>query len=114
MAGYILPLTAPSPRPSAGTVVIQLLDLSKIGAVSTKAGQDLRVIGKLSVGGITIELSGNAIFLPAGHIVGNAPQREGHWLNHELYLMSFWVQQDRAVTQYDVLVQCEAVPKAQR
>jgi len=110
-AGIMLPMTGPSPHATQGSVVIQLLDLSQIGAVSAKPGQDLRVIGKLNVGGSQCELNNADIFLPAGRFIGNSWETKGHWTNHELYLTTFYVQRDRKVFQYDVVVRCESVDK---
>ena len=93
------------PQPRSGNATVQLLDLSKIGAMSSKPGQDLRLLAKLSVGGSQIDLAGDDMFLPAGHIAGTTKQGEGQWKNHELYLMSFYIQNDSAFSRYDVLLE---------
>ena len=116
MAGTVLPNISPLPHPTSGTVTIQLLDLSKIGAMSTTPGQDLRVLATLGIGDAkatsSVDLSPEATVLPAGRFVGEQPSHEGHWRDNELYLMTFYVQNDRTVWQYDVVVHRERVKVA--
>jgi hypothetical protein len=88
-----------------GTASVQLLDLSDIGATSTTPGQTLRVLAKLSLGGTQVELSHDAAILPAGRFGGRSIRNTGNWNNGELYLMSFWVENEDRVIQYDVLLE---------
>ena len=109
MALNSVPGAAPS---EPGSVTIQLLDLTSIGAASTRPGQTLRVLAKFSFGSAIPALSGDNIFLPAGSFAGTSWRDTGTWENGELYLMSFYVQGDTAVYKYDVFLQEAAVPAA--
>lgn len=101
-------LTMPGGQNGSGHVAVQLLDLTKIGAVSSKPGQDLRLLANVSLGGARIDLPADSIFLPAGSFVGNSIQAEGTWTHDELYLMTFYVQDDRKLTRYDLLLEKSA------
>lgn len=101
-------LVMPGGQSGSGHVTVQLLDLSKVGAASSKPGQDLRLLASVSLGGGRIDLPTDRIFLPAGSFAGNSSQGKGTWTKGELYLMSFYVQDDRKFTQYDVLLEKSA------
>ncbi|MEK7270473.1 MAG: hypothetical protein AAB215_05955 [Planctomycetota bacterium] len=102
--GMLFPTAAAKP-PSSGTVSIQLLDLARIGAASSKAGQDLRFLAKLRMGDAETELAGDDVFLPAGRFAGYSARGHGRWTDNELYLMTFYVQNDRDLSQFDVFLE---------
>jgi hypothetical protein len=110
-AGMIGPLTQ-GKQESPGQASIQLLDLSEIGAVSTKPGQDLRVLAKLSVGGTMARL--DEIELPAGRFAGSYQKDEGAWVNGEIHLTSFWVRTEEGVIQFDVVLKQLSAPAVQQ
>jgi hypothetical protein len=98
-------------RPSrSGSVTVQLLDLSEIGAESVRRGEDLRVLAKLTFEGYGTALAGDDRFLPAGRFVGYSVRSDGRWTNGELYLMSFYMQSDRTLSRYDVLLEQQGRP----
>ncbi len=105
--GAVLATAAPSSQPR--TAQVQLLDLRDIGAASTRAGQTLRVLGKIRFGGTSCGLSADDVILPAGTFAGTGWQQSGHWMNGELYLMSFYVRGATAVFKYDALLKVEQV-----
>lgn len=89
----------------SGVASVQLIDLADVGAASTAPGQSLRVLAKLSVGGTSVKLSSDATILPGGRFAGRSVRDEGTWADGELYLMSFWVESEGRLTQYDVLLE---------
>jgi hypothetical protein len=96
--------------PGPGTAIVQLFDLKRIGAVSVRPGQTLRVIANRTFGGAMSGLSDEDAILPAGSFGGTTWRENATWANNELYLMSFYVQGDTAVYKYDVLLQEAPVP----
>jgi hypothetical protein len=70
-----------------------------------RAGQDLRVLAKLTMGGTTADLAGDAIYLPSGHFAATCFPREGTWAHNELRLMSFYVEDDGRRSHYDVVLE---------
>lgn len=92
----------------AGEATIQLLNLSEIGAVSSVPERPLRVLAKVSVGGNEVKLSSGLTILSGKGFAGCSFRNKEAWANGELYLMSFWIDGDECVTQYDVIVEQSA------
>jgi hypothetical protein len=87
-----------------GRANVQLIDLSEIGAASVKPGENLRLLASVDVGGASTRLGGDRIFLPAGRFAGHSTQGDGQWTNNEMELMTFWIQNDRDLYEYDLLL----------
>jgi hypothetical protein len=95
-----------------GMATIQLLDLSEAGVASTAPEKSLRVLAKLSIHGAEVKLSSDATILSGKRFAGRSVRNEGTWANGELYLMTFWVEGDGTLTQYDVLLEQSADRRA--
>jgi hypothetical protein len=94
--------------PHSGDATVQVLDLTAIGAASTRPSQSLRVLATLSMGGSSTLLAGDDIYLPAGKWAGNSVNADADWLNDELYLMSFYIQREGEMLQYDAFLKRRA------
>ena len=107
--GYSGRFAGDPPLPEKGEVAVQLMDLSEIGAASSKPGQSLRVLATLEMGGVQMRLSGDDIYLPAGRFGGHSVQfGRQEWVHGEMYLMTFFVQGEEHWYQYDVLLRHRA------
>ena len=93
-----------------GSATVQLIDLSEIGAESTKPGKSLRVLANLHIGGSGTSLGPDNIILDGKRWLAWNVCNEGTWSNGELYLMSFLVEGDGSVTRYDVLLEQSTEP----
>ncbi len=110
-AGIIV-LSKTDSQPQSGNVTVQFLDLSDIGAVSSKPDANLRVLCTLSVGMARSGPGGDHIFLPPGQFGNFCTQNQGVWSNNELYLMSYYVQSGQTLWQYDVFLSHRRLPAA--
>lgn len=100
--------TSGAERPKAGRVTLQLLDLDQAGVASARPGQSLRLLGQLTTGFVTTPVAGDDTYLPAGRIAGRSVRGEGDWSNGELYLMTFYVESEGQVHQYDAFLEMTA------
>lgn len=84
------PQAYPGAKRSPATITIQIIDLASVAVASTSSGQNLRLIARLKLGGLTMGLNPADILLPAGTVVGgHAFEKETTWTGNELRLMSF-------------------------
>lgn len=84
-----------------GSAIVQLIDLRDLDAVPANPDEHLRLLATIRVGGMASHLNEP---LPPGRVMGFSNHALGTWNNNELYLMSFYVQNDRELTHYDVVV----------